>query len=76
MWQIPLIIFFLLWIYFRTKKPKNFPPGPPRLPLIGSIPYLASSGGIMKGIIAQVNIFLTFLLQPFTSLNQDQVTGF
>ena len=28
-------------VYKRmSKRPVNFPPGPPRLPLVGSIPYL------------------------------------
>jgi hypothetical protein len=33
---LTIIILFL----FVRRKPKNFPPGPPNLPLIGSIPFL------------------------------------
>lgn len=42
MWiQIGVIfIFILLLIYKGTKKPNRFPPGPPRLPIIGSLPYI------------------------------------
>ena len=29
-------------IYKGTKKPQKFPPGPPRLPIIGSLPFIAT----------------------------------
>ena len=35
---ILVLIFFIL--YSGTKKPKHFPPGPPRLPVVGSLPYM------------------------------------
>ena len=31
----------LLLIFKSTRKPKKFPPGPPRLPIVGSLPYMA-----------------------------------
>lgn len=37
-------ILFLLWLLKATSKPPKFPPGPPRLPLIGSLPYVADIG--------------------------------
>ena len=55
-----LIIFVILlvtWFYLNTRKPKNFPPGPPRLPMIGSLPFIAGSGprpSFLHGIIKQV----------------------
>ena len=36
-----LIIFLITFIF---KKPRKFPPGPPRLPLVGSVPFLSGRG--------------------------------
>ena len=30
------------WLYKQTRKPEKFPPGPPRWPVIGSIPYISN----------------------------------
>jgi hypothetical protein len=55
-----LLIFvglLLIWIYQSTRKPKNFPPGPPRLPVVGGFPYTGGSGekpSLLHGIIDQV----------------------
>jgi hypothetical protein len=35
-----IIFILLLFAYKSTKKPNRFPPGPPRLPVIGSLPYI------------------------------------
>ncbi len=35
-----VIILFLIWVYKRTQKPEAFPPGPPRVPVLGSVPFL------------------------------------
>ena len=35
-----IVLFLVLLIYKATRKPKNFPPGPPRLPVVGSLPYM------------------------------------
>ena len=35
------IFLLLILIYKGTKKPRKFPPGPPRLPIVGSLPYMA-----------------------------------
>ena len=32
-----------IWIYRSTRKPERFPPGPPRLPFVGSLPYMMGS---------------------------------
>jgi hypothetical protein len=51
-------ILFVIWIYRSTRKPKNFPPGPPRLPVLGSLPFMGGSEtkkSLLHGIIDQVN---------------------
>jgi len=46
---IALVLLFLVYkCLYGIRKPLNFPPGPPRLPLIGSIPFLPK----VKGPIA------------------------
>ena len=35
------VLVFIAWFYRRTQKPNGFPPGPPRWPLIGSLPYIS-----------------------------------
>jgi len=42
MWPVVtfLLVLLLAWILDGSRKPKGFPPGPPRLPLLGSIPFL------------------------------------
>ena len=55
--HIAIFILILVWTYVRTRKPKNFPPGPPRLPIVGSITYMMGSGNtpsILLGITDQV----------------------
>ena len=45
------IIFFTLffyWLYQRTRKPKKFPPGPPRLPVLGSLPFIGVKGSFVQ----------------------------
>ena len=57
---VVVLVLFVLFIFKSTRKPSRFPPGPPRLPLIGSLPYIAIRKkpsdppslltGILKGI--------------------------
>ena len=55
-----LIILFTLWYYVNTKKPDKFPPGPPRYPLIGSLPFMLRKGSsrteksFMHGILHNI----------------------
>ena len=39
-----LILLFVKLISKCFQKPKDFPPGPPHLPIIGSFPFLAGRG--------------------------------
>ena len=64
MW-IPILIIAALLIlltYKGTKKPKCFPPGPPRLPVIGSLPYIITRSdpseppSLMTGILQGMKI--------------------
>ncbi|XP_059489585.1 probable cytochrome P450 303a1 [Neocloeon triangulifer] len=40
MWLAPLLFIFVvsLYLYLDARKPKNFPPGPPWWPVLGSLP--------------------------------------
>lgn len=48
---ILLILFFkiCLYLYLSTLKPKNFPPGPKCVPLMGSVPALKKTAIACKG---------------------------
>jgi hypothetical protein len=39
---------FVYWLFLRTRKPKNFPPGPPRLPVVGSFPFIDVKGSFVQ----------------------------
>ena len=52
----PLLI-VLLAIY-AIKKPPKFPPGPPRVPIFGSLPFLLFSGtGVEKFVSKKVESY-------------------
>ena len=36
------VALFAVWFYKRTRKPDNFPPGPPRWPIVGSLPHISN----------------------------------
>ena len=38
-------ILFAIWYHKRTRKTAEFPPGPPRWPIVGSLPYIAGKNG-------------------------------
>ena len=37
------LLFFTIFLWRKYKKPSGFPPGPPSLPLVGSLPFLPLS---------------------------------
>lgn len=39
---LALFAFSLFWLFRKSRKPAQFPPGPPKLPVVGSLPYLAA----------------------------------
>jgi len=53
-----LVLVFLIWFYKRTQKPKRFPPGPPRWPIVGSLPYISGKhNNLLLGLRAPVKKF-------------------
>ena len=56
-----VVLLIALLLYKSTRKPKCFPPGPPRLPVVGSLLYMAARGnyaeqrslltGAIKGLV-------------------------
>ena len=56
-----LIVIFCIWYYTNSKVPSHFPPGPPRYPLIGSLPFMMRRGrnatqkSLMLGILHNVS---------------------
>jgi len=51
MFYLILIGVFICLVIFMQRKPAKFPPGPPRIPIIGSLPFL----GEYKTTFARVN---------------------
>ena len=55
-----LLVLLPIWWYLNTKKPDKFPPGPPRYPLIGSLPFMLRKGSeqtekcFMHGILHNI----------------------
>ena len=55
-----ILVLFTFWWYSNTTKPENFPPGPPRYPLIGSLPFMLRKGNqrteksFMHGILHNI----------------------
>ena len=54
------VVLLSAWLYLKSRRPKNFPPGPPRLPWIGSLPFIMSKNpgekpSFMKGLLQQVS---------------------
>ncbi|KAK2139698.1 hypothetical protein LSH36_1652g00062 [Paralvinella palmiformis] len=63
-WLIGIIVFFLTYNYLTKESWKRLPPGPPALPLIGSLPFLGSSDirvALRKLAIKYGDIFTIYL---------------
>ena len=53
-----LIVLFVIWFFKRTQKPTGFPPGPPRWPILGSLPYISGKhNNLLLGLRSQVEKF-------------------
>ena len=49
---------FVVWFYRRTQKPPNFPPGPPRWPVLGSLPHISNKqNNLLLGLRGLVKNF-------------------
>ena len=40
LYVIIVVLILIVWAWKKTRKPANFPPGPPRAPIVGSVPFL------------------------------------
>ena len=55
-----VVILFSIWWYLNTRIPRQFPPGPPRYPIFGSLWYMLQKGKglekrtLMHGIFSNV----------------------
>jgi len=45
-----VITLAIILVIKTTKKPSKFPPGPPRLPLLGGVPFLMQRGSLWHGL--------------------------
>lgn len=72
MWIQILVIFvlFVVLLYKGTRKPKRFPPGPPRLPIVGSMPYVlvrsqpTEPRSLMSGVLQGKTYHLFYIVLP------------
>lgn len=52
-WGIVLIVAVLILqplvrLALQSRRPKNFPPGPPTVPILGNLPQLPTKKGFLK----------------------------
>jgi hypothetical protein len=46
---------FCFWFWKRTRKPEAFPPGPPRWPVIGSLPHISGKhNNLLLGLLVPI----------------------
>jgi len=55
--ELLIAIFFAIYVVYHLflKTPPNFPPGPPSVPILGSVPFLPK----MKGVVAFAGDWIT-----------------
>lgn len=56
--MIPLILllgFITYWLYRSTRKPEKFPPGPPKLPLVGGLFHFIKRKSLLHSMRALVD---------------------
>lgn len=48
--ELVIILIFLtfVYLYLKSVKPKRFPPGPPKLPYLGGIPFVFQDKSLMQ----------------------------
>ena len=57
---LPTVLFLLTLVFillFKFSKPPRFPPGPPALPLVGSLPFLPGGTGIERFVSDYVSSY-------------------
>ena len=52
-----LLGLLILWLFKKTQKPNNFPPGPPRWPFLGSYKYTLKEGSNKPNLFYAVQKF-------------------
>jgi hypothetical protein len=51
---ILILTFLAFWLYRTTRKPEKFPPGPPKLPVIGGLLHFIKRKSLLHSIRAMV----------------------
>jgi cytochrome P450 len=48
---ITLTVLFITFMFIFWKKGKNLPPGPPRIPILGSVPFISTKRGLVDWVL-------------------------